>query len=207
MKKILNTVFICLSATAFAQISFAGKANLLVPTSNASWKNLKTAATETYQSKGDNSAGFNAGFSLRFDTPTAFFVMPEIYYTNFKNSVTEQNSGTELEAKTSRVDVPVLLGYNVLGKTLGLYLGPVASFNINADTTFGEFKEKATKDFTVGYQIGAQAQISKIIFTARYEGAFSKDERNFIGTVAEDNYTVNYDNRPSFFILGLGYEF
>ncbi len=207
MKKLITTAFVGMSSLAFSQISFAGKANLLIPTSSASWKNLKTAATQAYESKGDNSAGFNVGLSLRVDTPTAFFVMPEIYYTNFKNSVTDENSRTELEAKTSRIDVPVLLGYSVLGKTLGLYAGPVASFNVNADTTFGEFTEKATKDFTVGYQIGAQAQVSKIIFTARYEGAFSKDERNFIGTVAGDNYTVNYDNRPSFFILGLGYEF
>ncbi|MGC4128169.1 MAG: outer membrane beta-barrel protein [Bergeyella sp.] len=207
MKRILSTLFIGISALGFSQVSFAGKANLLIPTSSASWKNLKDAATTAYETKGENSTGFNAGFSFKFDTPTSFFIMPEIYYTNFKNTVVEAESKTELEAKTSRIDVPVLLGLNVAGKNLGIYAGPVASFNVNSETTFGEFQEKAGKEFTVGYQFGAQAKISKLIITARYEGAFNEDEREYIDTTVGEDNTIRYDNRPSFFILGLGYEF
>ena len=63
------------------------------------------------------------------------------------------------------------------------------------------------KEFTVGYQIGVQSEIKKVILSARYEGAFSKDQRKFINDVAGSSQEINYDNRSSLFLLGLGYKF
>ena len=55
--------------------------------------------------------------------------MPEIYYTNFSNEVTVANEvnseATTIKAKSSRVDIPVLVGVNVLGDLLSAYAGPV----------------------------------------------------------------------------------
>ena len=45
--------------------------------------------------------------------------------------------------------------------------------------------------------------ISKLVLTAKYEGAFSKDQREFIDN--NTNTTVKYDSRPSLLIFGVGY--
>jgi opacity protein-like surface antigen len=212
MKKIFSTAFLAASFLATAQISFAGKANVLIPTSSATWKNLKTAVGQTAEQKGKNITGFNVGLSVKVDLPMSLYVMPEIYYSNFSNEATFANDKnteqTTIKAKTSRVDIPVLLGYRLLGNTLSAYVGPVASINLTKDETFDQFKQRVNaKEFTVGYQIGLQSEISKLILSAKYEGAFSTDQRKFINTVAGSTQEVTYDNRSSLFMLGLGYKF
>lgn len=208
MKKILSIVLLSSAVCASAQLSFAAKANVLIPTSSATWENLKTAVSKN----GKNIIGFNAGLSMKVNLPTAIFVMPEIYYTNFSNEVTVSNdmnnSETTIKAKTSRIDIPVLLGYNLLGNTLSAYVGPVGSFNLSKDENYDSFAQKVnSKEFTVGYQIGAQSEIKKLIISARYEGAFSKDQRKYVNAIAGSNQEITYDNRSSLFLLGLGYKF
>lgn len=208
MKKIFSIVLLSSAVCASAQLSFAAKANVLIPTSSATWENLKTAVSKN----GKNIIGFNAGLSMKVNLPTAIFVMPEIYYTNFSNEVTVSNdmnnSETTIKAKTSRIDIPVLLGYNLLGNTLSAYVGPVGSFNLSKDENYDSFAQKVnSKEFTVGYQIGAQSEIKKLIISARYEGAFSKDQRKYVNAIAGSNQEITYDNRSSLFLLGLGYKF
>ncbi len=208
MKKIFSILLVGTAVFATAQVKLAAKVNLLFPTASSSWKDVSAAAINAYDKSGKNNTGFNVGLSAKIDLPTSLFLMPEIYYTSFKTEFTEPNSNTELAAKSNRIDVPVLLGYNILGEMLGIYLGPVASYNLAAENTYKDFKENATSNFTVGYQIGAQAQISKLIITARYEGALSKDQRTYTAiVVGNPAKTINYDSRPSFLILGLGYQF
>lgn len=212
MKKLISAALIGLSVFASAQISLAAKANAVIPTSSASWKNLKSAATNAVEQKGKNITGFNVGLSLKIDLPTALYLMPEIYYTNFSNEVTVQNdvnaAQTTIKAKNSRVDIPVLVGVNVLGNLLSAYAGPVGSFNLAKSDNFDNFVQKVdAKEFTVGYQLGVQSEIKKLILSARYEGAFSKDQRKFINNVAGSSQEINYDNRSSLFLLGLGYKF
>ncbi len=51
-------------------------------------------------------------FHGKIDTPLGIFVSARIvYYTTFKNEYTIAN--TTIEAKNNRVDLPVLVGYNV----------------------------------------------------------------------------------------------
>ena len=109
--------------------------------------------------------------------------------------------------KSNRVDVPVLLGYNLLGDNLGVFLGPVASYNLASENQYDDFKENALNNFTVGYQFGAQAKIQKLIFNVRYEGAFTKDQREFINNNSGVDETIRYDTRPSLFMVGIGYQF
>ena len=215
MKKILSIALLSSAICASAQLSFAVKANVLIPTSSATWQNFKTGITNAVDQNGKNITGFNAGLSMKVNLPTAFYVMPEIYYTNFSNEVTVANDisaqQTTIKAKTNRVDVPVLLGYNLLGDMFSAYVGPVASFNLAKDENFDTFKQSVnSKDFSVGYQLGVQSEIKKLILSAKYEGAFSKDQRKFVNTVANFggfNQEIKYDNRSSLFMVGLGYKF
>lgn len=205
MKKVLSIILVGGSLLATAQIKFAGKANLLFQTGKPTWENIKGSAVTAYNESGKNNVGFNVGLSAKVNLPAAFFLMPEIYYTTFKTEFTAPTIGTTIEAKSNRVDVPILLGYKVLGDNLGLFVGPVASYNLSTDNQFNDFKENAKNEFTVGYQFGAQVQLQKILINARYEGAFTEDQRNFINTTT--NETIRYDSRPSLFMVGLGYEF
>ncbi|WP_297982841.1 outer membrane beta-barrel protein [uncultured Chryseobacterium sp.] len=212
MTKILSTALLGLSIFASAQVSVSGKANLLFPTSSSKWKDISSSATNAYENVGKNNVGFNFGLSAKVSLPGSFFIMPEAYYTTFKNEYTDPNTNTTLEAKSNRVDVPVLLGYNLLGESLGAFIGPVASYNFAAKneeylTSPGRFAEKAKNEFTIGYQFGVQAKVRKLLVNARYEGAFTKDQRDFIENVADSYSTIRYDNRQSLLILGLGYEF
>lgn len=205
MNKFFSIVLIGASVLTSAQIKFAGKANLLFKTDSPSWENIKGSAVGAYNEAGKNNVGFNVGLSAKVNLPASFFLMPEIYYTTFKTEFDVPVSNVTLEAKSNRIDVPVLVGYKLLGDNLGVFIGPVASYNLSTDNQFADFKEKATKDFTVGYQFGAQVQLQKLIVTAKYEGAFTEDQRDFINT--NTNETIRYDSRPSLFMVGLGYEF
>ncbi|WP_027378820.1 outer membrane beta-barrel protein [Chryseobacterium daeguense] len=205
MKKVLSLALIGFSLFASAQISLAGKANIIFPTGSPSWKNIKGSVNQAIEGEGKNNVGFNVGLSLRVPLPASLFLMPELYYTHFKSDFTDPTSNTTFDIKSNRIDVPVLLGYNILGNTLGVFVGPVASYNLSKEDTFNDFNENARDNFTVGYQFGAQVEISKLILNAKYEGAFSKDSRNFINRVTGEE--VRYDNRPNLFMVGVGYKF
>jgi len=203
MKQIFSIALIGFSIFASAQISLAGKANLIFPTGSPSWQNIKGTVNQAIDGEGKNNVGFNVGLSLKASLPASFFLMPELYYTNFKNEFTAEN--TTFDIKSSRIDLPVLVGHKVLGDMLGVFVGPVASYNLSKEDTYNDFKENARDNFTVGYQFGAQLEIKKLILNAKYEGAFSKDERKFISSVSGEE--IRYDNRPNLFMVGIGYKF
>ncbi|ASW75528.1 hypothetical protein IQ37_16295 [Chryseobacterium piperi] len=205
MKQIFSVALLGLSMFASAQISLAGKANLIFPTGSPSWRNISNTASATIENKGKNNVGFNIGLSVKASLPMAFFLMPELYYTTFKNEFTDPVSNTTFNVRSNRIDLPVLVGHKVLGDMLGVFIGPVASYNLSKEDTFNDFKENARDNFTVGYQFGAQLEIKKLLINARYEGAFSKDQRNFVNRVSGEE--IRYDNRPNLFMVGLGYKF
>ena len=205
MTKIFSIVLLAASFSSFAQVKLAAKTNLLFKTDKPTWESIKGSSVTAYNESGKNNVGFNVGLSAKVNLPASLFLMPEIYYTTFKTDFEVPNTNTNIEVKSNRVDLPVLLGYNVLGDNLGLFIGPVASYNLSKDNQFNDFKENATKEFTLGYQFGAQVQIQKLIINGRYEGAFTKDQRDFINN--NTNETIRYDSRPSLFMVGLGYQF
>jgi hypothetical protein len=210
MKQIKKTISILLfsaSMMSFAQVSFGLKANMLFQTDNPTWTNIKSTTNTIVVEKGKNNTGFNIGLSAKVNTPFGIFIQPELYYTTFNNKYLDPTTETNIEVKNNRVDLPVLVGYNLLGKVLGIYAGPVATYNLSTDNQWNDFKENATKQFTVGYQMGAQLTLSKLVFTARYEGALSKDTRNFISSNVSVPQTIKYDNRQSLLLFGLGVNF
>lgn len=201
MEKIFSAAFLILSIISSAQsASISAKANLLYLTQSGSWNNISTS---TFYS-GKSSAGYNIGLSAKVDL-AGFFVMPELYYTTFKNEFTEGTTNTTLEARSNRIDLPVLFGKNILLKKVGIYIGPVASYNLAKQDTWNNFSSNAPKNFTIGFQYGAMVTLGKLVINGRYESAFTKDQRTFINTVASQ--TISYDSRPNLVHIGLGYTF
>lgn len=207
IKKAISVVLVSASLVSFAQVTLGVKANMLYQSDKPTWTNIKNGATTVYNDNGKNSVGYNVGVSVKVDTPLGIFIQPELYYTTFSKELTDTTTNTTIKIKNNRADLPVLVGYNVIGKTLGIYAGPVASYNLSTDNQYNDFKENATKEFTLGYQFGAQVTVSKLVISARYEGAFSKDQREFISTNVSNNQTIRYDSRPSLLLFGLGLNF
>lgn len=205
MKQIFSIALLSVSLFTSAQISLAGKANLIFPTGSPSWRNISNTASAAIENRGSNNVGFNVGLSLKANLPMAFFLMPELYYTSFKSEFTDSDSNTTFNIKNNRIDLPVLIGHKVLGDLVGVFIGPVASYNLSKENTFNDFRENAGNSFTVGYQFGAQVEIKQLLINARYEGAFSRDQRNFINRVSGEE--IRYDNRPNLFMIGVGYKF
>ncbi len=203
--KVLQIVFIFSFILSFSQVKFAAKTNLLFPMDTPTWKNISTNASQAYEAKGKTNVGFNAGFSLKINLVNTFFVMPELYYTTFKDKHTDSVSNTTFEAKSERADLPVLLGLNLIGNNLGVFAGPVASYHLSKENQYNDFVENAKNQFTIGYQFGAQFKVKNLIFTGRYEGAITEDQREFINK--NTTQTIRYDNRPSFLVAGVGYQF
>lgn len=206
MKKIFSAILLAATITASAQVKFAAKGNLLFKIDKPTWEHISNAATTAYGESGRNNVGFNFGLSAKIDLPvTSLFLMPEIYYTTFKSEFDVPGENTTLEIKSNRLDIPVLVGYNVWSDIIGIYAGPVASYDLAKNDQFKNFKEDDKDDFLIGYQFGTQVQLKQIIVTARYEGSFSKDQRDFIDSVT--NTTIRYDSRPGLIMFGLGYQF
>jgi opacity protein-like surface antigen len=213
MKKLLIAAACVAGFSASAQIKFGVRGNVLLNSSKFDYNNLSSSniANTLETSK---RAGFNLGFSTKIDIPVlGWFVMPEIYFTNFSNKITEQNTNQSSSFNNSRIDIPVLFGKNILVDNFGLFAGPVASYqlttanslNINSNSSLKDLTEKASNKFTFGYQVGAHLILSNYVLNARYEGAFSQTQRNLINTVADTR--ANFDERQNLIILGLGYNF
>lgn len=204
MKQIFSSLLLVAAISLSAQVKLAAKANLLFKVDKPTWENI--TAAQTYGDNGKNNVGFNMGLSAKIDFPvTSFFLMPEIYYTTYKSEFDIPGQNTTLEIKSNRIDIPVLVGYNVLGDLLGVFAGPVASYNLDKNDQFKDFTEDTKNKFLIGYQFGAQVVLKQLMFNARYEGTFSQDQRDFIDKVTQT--TVRYDSKPGMFILGLGYQF
>lgn len=204
MKQIFSSLLLVAAISLSAQVKLAAKANLLFKVDKPTWENI--TAAQTYGDNGKNNVGFNMGLSAKIDFPvTSFFLMPEIYYTTYKSEFDIPGQNTTLEIKSNRIDIPVLVGYNVLGDLLGVFAGPVASYNLDKNDQFKDFTEDTKNKFLIGYQFGAQVVFKQLMFNARYEGTFSQDQRDFIDKVTKT--TVRYDSKPGLFILGLGYQF
>lgn len=210
IKKIIGALLVSASVFSYAQVTLGVKAHMLFQTDEPTWSNISNGAVTAYNDRGSKNEGFNVGLSAKINTPVGLFLQPEIYYTTFQKNFTipalsSSSASTEVAVKNNRVDVPVLVGYNILGNTLGIFAGPVGSFNLSTDNQWQNFKENGAKEFTVGYQFGAQVTLASLVFSARYEGAFSDDQRTFIN--ANTSQQVRYDNRQRLLLFGLGYNF
>lgn len=207
MKKSLLILSIFAFQFCFSQINFSVKAHLLVPTSTGNWSGINQALHNTYNENGKNNVGYNLGLSCKIPlVGTGFFVMPEVYYTSLKNEFNDPNYNTTIAANTNRIDVPLLVGANVIGQYFGVYAGPVLEFNLKDNASYNDFISlKNSKEMNVGYQIGAQITLDKIIISGRFEGSFSNDERAFINS--RTNNEIEYTQSQKILYIGLGYKF
>lgn len=194
MKKLFTTLAIIVSfmSLASAQVlpsfQFGLKAGMNL-------SSLQSSASATFNTS--NRAGYLAGVWARFGA-IGFNFQPEMYVTSKNVQVTTQDGG-ETNAKFTSLDVPLLFGgkFGAFGLGGRFYTGPLVSFAINKDQSFGGAVGKAVslnyQDQNFAWQFGAGVDIKRISIDLRYEAGITKQDVGYNKT------------RVSLFNLSLAY--
>jgi hypothetical protein len=194
MKKILLTIAVFALVTGFVsaqilptfQFGLKGGVNLA---------SLQASSGATFST--GNQAGYLGGIWARFGA-VGFNFQPEMYVTA-KDVQISNSDGGSTTAKFTSLDVPLLFGGKIGAFGIGgrFYTGPLVSFAINKDQSFGGAVDKATsldyQDQNFAWVLGIGLDIKKISVDLRYEDGITKQSYGYSHT------------RVSLFNLSLGY--
>lgn len=120
-----------------------------------------------------------------------------------------------LMMKTSSLEVPIMVGYNLVKKGpygLSLMVGPKLKYNykiaytVESSTTHVEYVNDNTP-FGVNIATGVGVSIGRLFFDFAYEFGLNQVESDFEKTnnsVPEINYDINIDKRTNIMSISLG---
>ena len=146
----------------------------------------------------DGNAGFNLGVFAKLGDK--LYVKPELVYTNTKSTY-KGDSGTKSDFKMQKLDLPVLVGINIIGP-LNAFAGPAFQYILDTDyegVTLGDVEN----EFTVGLNFGVGVNLGSLGLDLRYERGFSENEATFIDTNITGLSAGRIDTRPEQVILSL----
>lgn len=141
--------------------------------------------------------GYHVGIFGKIEL-AKIYIRPEAIYTSTSSSY--EVDGTSTDLKITKIDVPVLLGINLIGP-LHVFAGPAFQYQVENDLEGFSINE-AENDFTVGLHAGVGVNLGRLGLDVRYERGFSNNEAEFIGTNVT-NVDGRVDSRPSQIIFGL----
>ena len=148
----------------------------------------------------EGKAGFHFGFWGKLDFPK-LYIRPELVFTRTQSSYTLDGSSTDYNV--SKLDLPVLLGYKIIGP-LHVFAGPAFQYTLDNDLD-GVSIGDVENDFTVGLNIGAGVNLGRIGLDVRYERGFSENEAEFVSNNIAD-IQGRVDSRPAQVIFSLSYK-
>ncbi|MCB0372725.1 MAG: PorT family protein [Muricauda sp.] len=197
-KTLLVAVFALFGATAFAQSGsgFGIKAGLSYNKNGDLISSVGDGGQDIIEGA-EGKAGYHFGFWGKLDFPK-IYLRPELVYSKTKSSY--DVNGDSQDYDISKLDMPVLLGYKIIGP-LHIFAGPAFQYTLNND--LGDLVvEDVKNDFTVGLNAGVGVNLGKLGLDVRYERGFSENEAEFI----DNNITTvsgRVDSRPSQVIFAL----
>lgn len=174
MKKLILTLIIITSAFTFASAQVIPSFQLGIK-GGVNFASLSSSAGSTFSS--DNRAGYLGGLWARVGA-LGFNFQPELYVTGKNVQITD--NGTEVKAKFTSIDVPLLFGGKIGAFGFGgrFYTGPLVSFAVNKNQSFSTAAGNATsldyKDQNYAWIFGAGVDIRNISVDLRYEAGLSK---------------------------------
>jgi hypothetical protein len=149
-----------------------------------------------FEDKGKGKSGFNIGFYGKLALGP-IYLRPELLYTKTTSEYQlESESG---EYKLSKLDLPVLVGIEVIGP-LTLFAGPAFMYVLDNELKGLSF-ESIENEFSMGLHIGAGIEFGRFGFDIRYERGLNENEASW--TNAGDTFTL--DSRPEQIIFNLSY--
>ena len=199
MKRTFLIAFMALaSATGFAQkdSGFGVKGGFNYNQNGDLIASVGDAAADIIEgSKG--KVGYHVGVFGKIEL-AKIYIRPEAIYTRTTSNY--DVDGTSTDFNISKIDVPVLVGINLIGP-LHVFAGPAFQYQVENDLEGFSINE-AEKDFTVGLHAGIGVNLGRLGLDVRYERGFSNNEAEFIGTNVTD-IDGRVDSRPSQVIFGL----
>ncbi len=198
-KSLLMAVFALIGITAFAQkdSGFGIKAGLNYnQNGDLSFKQVQSTGEDLIAGS-DGKVGFHVGVFGKLDLPK-IYIRPELIYTKTKSSY-DVDGGTN-DYDVSKLDLPVLLGYKIIGP-LHIFAGPAFQYTLSNDLEDVELDD-VKNDFTIGAHFGVGVTLGNIGLDVRYERGFSENEAEIIGDNIAD-ISGRVDSRPSQIIFGL----
>lgn len=134
-----------------------------------------------------SESGFNLGLYAQVDL-LILYLRPELQYTNVKRSF------EELDVTSSRIELPLSLGYEFLGP-LSVFAGPSIFYYVSNKSNIHSFDEMKNK-FNFGHHLGIRLNLGNLSFDFRYEKGNST-------VIADLGNFKNTDLRPNQVILGM----
>ena len=194
-KTLLVAVFALIGATALAQSGsgFGIKAGLSYNKNGDLISSVGDGGQDIVEgAKG--KAGYHFGFWGKLDFPK-IYLRPELVYSKTKSSYDVEGEGSQ-DYDISKLDMPVLLGYKLIGP-LHIFAGPAFQYTLKND--LGDLEvEDVKNDFTVGLNAGVGVNLGNVGLDVRYERGFSENEAEII-----DIPDGRVDSRPSQVIFAL----
>lgn len=198
-KSLLFAAFVLISLTAFSQTDsgFGIKAGLNYnQNGDLNFRQVQTAGEDLIAGS-DGKVGFHVGIFGKLDLPK-IYLKPELVFTSTKSSY-DIDGGTK-DYDISKLDLPVLLGYKIIGP-LHIFAGPAFQYTLKNDLEDVELDD-VKNDFTVGAHFGVGVNLGNIGLDVRYERGFTENEAEIIGDNVA-NISGRVDSRPSQIIFGL----
>ncbi|WP_372792432.1 outer membrane beta-barrel protein [Lutibacter sp.] len=201
-KRIVLFSIVFLSTLYFvnAQSSYGIKAGLSYNT-NGELKDVGNDISTFIDNKGSGKSGFNIGFYGKLDLGPVF-LRPELVYTK-TTSEYDLNSTTVSDYKVSKLDMPVLVGFKLIGP-VDIFAGPAFQYYLDNNLKGLSF-DKIEKDFTVGLNIGASVELGRLGIDVRYERGLSNNEVLFIDENITNTSNYTLDSRQEQIIFSLSY--
>ena len=200
-KTLLIEVLALVGITAFAQngTGFGIKAGLNY-NKNGDLVGSVGDAAQNITEDAEGKTGYHIGFWGKLDFPK-LYLRPELVYTRTKS--TYDFNGESNDYDVSKLDLPVLLGYKIIGP-LHVFAGPAFQYTLSND--LGDLEvEDVENDFTIGLNAGVGVNLGKFGLDVRYERGFSDNGAEFIDSNIA-NIEGRVDSRPSQVILSLSYK-
>jgi len=174
MKKLIVTLIATTAAFTFASAQVIPSFQLGIK-GGVNFASLSSSAGSTFST--GNRAGYLGGLWARVGA-LGFNFQPELYVTGKNVQITDD--GAVINAKFTSIDVPLLFGGKVGAFGFGgrFYTGPLVSFAINKNQSFGtaigNAKSLDYKNQNYAWVFGAGIDIKNISVDLRYEAGLSK---------------------------------
>jgi len=197
-KTLLCAVIALVSCTAFAQSGngFGLKAGLNYNQNGDLIGSVTNAGGDILEGS-EGRAGFHVGVFGKIDL-LKLYIRPELFFTQTKSSY--DLNGEENDLDISKLDLPVLVGFKVIGP-LHVFAGPAFQYILNNDLGDLELSD-VENDFSVGVHLGIGVSLGRLGLDVRYERGFSDNEAIFIGNNITD-ISGRVDSRPEQIIFSV----
>jgi hypothetical protein len=126
-----------------------------------------------------------------------FYIRPEVQISQSKSNILTLD-----QIKINKVEIPILIGYNIFGP-ISIFTGPIFQNIISIKSNslnFGNY----TNSFTMGLQIGSRIDVGKFGLGFRFERGFTDNEIEILGNNNLDIEAYS-DIRPKLWSVSVTY--